>query len=273
VTDFISPAASTNFRASVKKISPPWLQGPEGYRLLYSIAFQLDFIAEYLRLGVLERMPGQCTEQALPAIGADRKMLRGFREGNAGYASRLSTAFETWRLAGNARTLLTELAAYFAPSPPKIRIVTPGRQQDSTEFTDWWTLDNGVFSYHRQTPANWDWDSTDGISHRGRFWIIVYNNEGFTPWYWGDGHFWGGGQSWGYEEEFTENFAADARRFIFQWKAAGSQAWRSGGIIVTDDQALWDPSGSDPAIYPNGTWQQPSNRYVGPFYLDGVLNQ
>lgn len=272
MTEFFSAPASTNFRSSIKRVSPPWLQGPQGYRVTYSLGFQLDFLAEWLRLGVLARMPHYTPTDGLPAIGYDRKMLRGFREGDAGYSDRLSSAFPTWRLAGNARTLLGELAAYFAPSAPRLRYVVPGRESDGTTFADWWTLEGGTYSYHRQTPSNWDWDSATGVDHTGRFWLIVYRNEGFTPWYWGDGHYWGGGQSWGYEESFTENFGADARRFVFQWKAAGSQAWLSGGIIVTGDQSLWSPTGSG-ASYPNGTWNLASNRTVGPFYLDGVLNQ
>lgn len=270
MTQFTAPPRSTKFRASIKRVSPPWLQGPSGYRVMYTLGFQIDFLAEWLRHGIIARMPHHTPTDGLPAIGSDRKMLRGFREGDAGYADRLAGAFPTWRLAGNARTVLSQMAAYFAPDPPKMRIVTPGLMPDGvTTFADWWTLENGTFSFHRQSPSNWDWDSIAGVEHRGRFWLIIYRNEGFTPWYWGDGHYWGGGQSWGYEESFTENFGADARRFIFQWKAAGSHAWRSGGIIVTGDQSLWDPSGTGPT-YPSGGWAQPSMRYVGPFYLDGV---
>lgn len=270
MTTFTAPPAATNFRASIKEIAPPWLQGEQGYRFLYTCGIQLDAISEYLRFGVLQRFPGYCRPEALRHIGADRKILRGFRETDAAYAPRLRSAFPTWKFAGNARTLLGQIAAYFSPNSPKLRYVVNGRDRDGSTFADWWTLSGGAYSYHRQSPTNWDWDSSvAGVNTRGRFWVIVYNAEGFTPWYWGDGHYWGGGQSWGYEESFTENFAADARRFVFQWKAAGSHAWRSGGLIVTSDQTLWDPSGSG-ATYPNGTWNDPSNRLVGPFYLDGI---
>lgn len=260
------------FRAGVLEISPAWLSDLNSYKFTYSaIGIVFDALAEYLRIGVLQRFPGQAQSGALPFIGRDRKMLRGFRESDDAYVPRLRGAFETWRLAGNAQTLLTELAAYFSSNAPVLRYVVNGVDASGVVFTDWWTLENGVFSHVRRQGtgvSNWNWDNQIG---QIRFWIIVYRNEGFTPWFWGDGHFWGGGQSWGFEENFTENFAFDARNIIRQWKAAGSQCLQLGGIIVTGDMSLFDPSGNG-ANYPNGNWDVYSNRAGIPntFYLDGV---
>jgi hypothetical protein len=267
------------FRALVRTLSPPYLAGDTGYRWTYSaIGIPLDMMGEYLRLGVLQGFPDYARSDALRFIGTDRKMLRGFREDDLAYAPRLRTARQTWKLAGNAPTLLRELAAYFSPSPPVIRYVVNGYTDSGAglaQFADWWTYANGTLSYHRQSPSNWDWD---GTTDQIRFWIIIYRNEGFTPWFWGDGHAWGGGQSWGYEEEFTENFASDARKFISQWKAAGSHCWHFGGIIVTGDASLFDPTGSG-AGFPDGTWGNYFNRVGVPkarglpgtvFYLDGI---
>jgi hypothetical protein len=261
------------FRGVVQELSPPWLAGDQGYRFTYSaIGVPLDALAEYLRIGVLQRFPSKAQGAALPFIGSDLKIIRGFRESDDAYIPRLQHAVPTWRLAGNAQTLLTELAAYFSPTPPIIRYVVNGTYLSGNRFTDWWTIQNGVISHYRTPDTfagnNWNWDGqTDQI----RFWIIIYRNEGFTPWFWGDGHYWGGGQSWGYEENFTENFAVDARNFIQQWKAAGSHAWISGGLIVTGDATLLDPTGSG-AGYPDGTWSTYANRAGIPttFYLDGI---
>ena len=141
---FEAPPAITNFRASIKEISPPWLQADQGYRWLYNFGLQLDIVSEYLRMGAIQRFPSYCQSAALRHIGADRQIGRGFRESDGAYSPRLRGARTTWRLAGNARTLLKQVAAYFSPNAPKLRIVTPGRQRDNTEFTDWWTLDGGV---------------------------------------------------------------------------------------------------------------------------------
>lgn len=259
----------TFFRATVRTLSPPYLAGDIGYRFTYStIGIVYDALAEYLRIGKLQQFPDTCQSSAFRYIGADRNMLRGFRETDAAYAPRLRGFRATWRLAGNAPTLLRQLAAYFSPNAPVIRYVVNGTDANGVRFADWWTLSSGVLSFHRQSPSNWDWDGqTDQI----RFWIIIYRNEGFTPWFWGDGHMWGGGQSWGYEEEFTENFAVDARAFVNKYKAAGSHAWQLGGLIVTGDSSLFVPSGSG-AGYPDGTWTTYANRTGIPttFYLDGI---
>jgi hypothetical protein len=263
------PAPETTvFRGSVLKVGPPWLEGPFGARLLYStIGIIYDCLAEYLRIGKLQGFPGKAQPEALRYLGADRKIIRGFRESDTGYADRIIGAFPTWKFAGNAPTLLRQLAAYFAPTPPVIRYVVNG-EFAGQPFADWWTIQDGALSYHHQSPNNWNWDGQTG---QIRFWIIVYRNEGFTPWFWGDGHYWGGGQSWGFEENFTENFAYDARNLINQWKAAGSHAWRFGGIIVTGDMSLFDPTGFG-AGYPDGTWSTYANRAGIPttFYLDGI---
>ncbi len=269
-----APAQTSVFRGAVQKISPPWLQGTNGYKFTYSaIGIVLDALAEYLRIGVLQRFPGKAQSSALPFIGSDRQILRGFRESDDAYVPRLRHAFQTWKFAGNAQTLMSELAAYFSPTPPVIRYVVNGVYKSSgIKFADWWTLQDGTFTHTRTiegfTANNWNWDND---FDQRRFWIIIYRNEGFTPWFWGDGHYWDGGQSWGYEEEFTENFAVDARNFIQQWKAAGSHCWQLGGIIVTGDMTLFDPSGSG-AGYPDGTWDVYANRAGIPttFYLDGI---
>lgn len=257
------------FRGEVQQLSPPWLAGDQGYRFTYSaIGVPLDAIAEYHRLGTLQRFPGVCQSEALRFIGADRKIIRGFRESDDAYRPRLIHAFQTWKFAGNAQTLLAELAAYFSPTPPTIRYVVNGVDQNGVSFADWWTLSGGTLTHVRKNPSNWNWDNQVG---QIRFWIIVYRNEGFTPWFWGDGHYWGGGQSWGFEENFTDNFAYDAHNLVAQWKAAGSHMLQLGGLIVTGDMSLFDPSGSG-AGYPNGTWTTYANRAGIPstFYLDGV---
>jgi len=265
-------SATSLFRGTVQEISPLWLAGINGYKFTYSaIGVVFDALAEYLRLGVLQRFPGVAQSSALPFIGRDRKMLRGFRESDDAYIPRLRHAFETWQFAGNAQTLLAEIAAYFSPTPPVIRYVVNGVDQFGVVFTDWWTLDNGTLTHVRRSgtgQSNWNWDGQVG---QIRFWIIIYRNEGFTPWFWGDGHFWGGGQSWGFEENFTENFAVDARNIINQWKAAGSHCLFLGGIIVTGDMSLFDPNGNG-ANYPNGNWDVYSNRAGIPttFYLVGT---
>lgn len=257
----------TNFRAAIKEIGPPWLQGYYGYRLLYSMGIQLDAISEYLRMGVLQRMPGQAQSAALPFIGLDKRLRRGRAESDASYVVRLRNAFQTWKFAGNAPTLIKQLLVALSPETYRVRYVVNGITAGTppARFADWWTIESGDDepTYHRQSVNNWNWDDTwDQI----RFWVILYGTS-FTPWYWGDGHTWGGGQSWGFEEDGA--LFKDMLGQTLVWKCAGSHAWRDGGIIVTTDDTLFDPTGSG-ANYPDGTWGDFTNRAAGALYLGGI---
>lgn len=287
-------AKGTNFRDSIRVIAPPWLSGFWGQRFLYMLGLQIDVISEALRMGVIQRMPLSCEEEALPFIGGDRQMPRGPSEPTDGYRERLRLAFPTWKLAGNAPTLLRQLAAYYAPDPPQIRYVCTGVDDQDNLVTDWWTsaAHTGELSYHRSSPGNWDWDGqTDQI----RFWVIFYLPP-LTPWYVGDGHVVGGGQSVGFTESNT--FITDIRAIIGKWKAAGSHAGTypnlQAGIILTESTMLapiqvgtftvgdgsligmtteveaFNPLLAPGAPMPDGDWDIPANRFANAFYCSGI---
>lgn len=280
------------YRQQGSDLSPPWLAGPTGERLVFSLSIQLDALAEYLRLGVLQRMPGQCRPEALPAIGADRHLLRGQQETDEAYTFRLQNAWQTWKRAGTPKAVLDQIASYYSPSPPVVRYVVNGFD-DSGTWADWWTLANGVFSYQRVSPSNWDWD---GTYPTGRFWIIVYVQT-LLAWQVGDGHVVGGGQSVGFEGD--GKFVADLRSLIGVWKAAGSHAGTfdlscDAGLILAGDTTqahvevgafnvgdgttvgmtvtvgLFDPSLPPGSPMPDGTWNEPGNRDPGAVYLSGI---
>jgi hypothetical protein len=259
-----------HFREGIMNTAPPFLSGEWGGRFLYSIGIQLDAIAEMLRMGVDQRFPDLCQAEALQYIGADRVLRRGGAEPSSGYRDRLRKAFKSWKKAGSPIAVLEQLAAYFAPTPPRIRYVVNGQDENGSYITDWWTLENGVYTYTRANPSNWDWD---GYFPVGRFWIIVYGGV-LTPWYWGDGHTWGGGQSWGFDGPGA--FIQDIRSLVATWKAAGSHAgtYSSGldaGLIFTNDDTAFDPASApgDPGM-PDGTWADPLNRNPNALYLSGI---
>jgi hypothetical protein len=267
---FIAKPYAGHFREGIMTLAPPWLSGEWGGRLLYSFGIQLDAIAEMLRMGVLQRFPGACESEALQYIGSDRVIRRGVTEPEDAYRERLTNAIPSWKKAGSALAILEQLGGYFAPTPPRIRYVVNGLDENGVRINDWWTLENGVYTYHRSDPANWDWD---GTYPPGRFWIIIYGGV-LTPWYWGDGHVWGGGQSWGFEG--SGEFIQDIRSLVGTWKAAGSHAgtFNAGldsGLIFTDDDTIFDPTSSpgDPGM-PDGTWADPLNRNPNALYLSGV---
>lgn len=259
-----------HFREGIMSLAPPWLSGKWGGRLLYSFGIQLDAIAEMLRMGVDQRFPLFCEAEALQYIGSDRVIRRGVTEPEDAYRERLTNAIPSWKKAGSALAILEQLGGYFAPTPPRIRYVVNGLDENGVRINDWWTLENGVYTYHRSDPANWDWD---GTYPPGRFWIIIYGGV-LTPWYWGDGHVWGGGQSWGFEG--SGEFIQDIRSLVGTWKAAGSHAGTfdaglDSGLIFTDDDTIFDPTAApgSPGM-PNGNWNDPLNRNPNALYLSGV---
>lgn len=270
MTSFKERTPFQPFRAGINTVTPPWLADKDSYRFFYSLGIQIDGVAELTRLGNIQRFPGVCESEALQYIGSDRVIRRGGAEPDSGYRDRLRKARPSWKKAGSAKAVLEQLGGYFAPTPPKLRYVTNGLDENGDRIADWWTLENGVYTYHRSNPSNWDWD---GTYPAGRFWIIVYGQV-LTPWYWGDGHVWGGGQSWGFVESGA--FLTDVRSLVGTWKAAGSHAGTfdaglDAGLIFSNDDALFDPTAApgSPGM-PDGDWNDPLNRDSDAFYLSGV---
>lgn len=292
---FFASTTFGTFRQMGSDVSPPWLAGTTGTKFVYSLSIQLDGLAEYLRLGVLQRMPGHCQPEALPYIGADRHLLRGQQESDEAYTIRLQQAWQTWKAAGTPRAVLGQLAAYFSPVPPVLRYVTTGWDEGTgVTWADWWTLSNGVYTYQRVSPSNWDWDGQHVV---GRFWIIIYLPT-LTQTHYGDGHVYGGGQSYGFEG--VGEIIGDIRSLIGTWKAAGSHAGTfdvscDAGIILAGESThraieygdgftygdghvygqedvvgLFDPNAPPGPPMPDGDWDDPANRNVDALYLSGI---
>lgn len=285
MTVFEPKVARTNFRAAVKSLSPPWLAGDVGYRFMYSLAIQLDTIAEYMRIGVLQRFPTYCEEEALPYLGKDRRIQRGPNESADSYRERLRIAFITWKTAGHPKAVLAQLAAYYSPTPPVLRYVSNGYDENGNTVTDWWTLSAGTYSHQRQTPSNWDWDGTFG---NYRFWIIAYVPL-LSGWNWDDGHAWDQpGLLWDYKDGQA---VADLRNIINVWKCAGSHCesiifasattqrfirwgefnWADGTWWgATTSVPLFDPSTPPGQPMPDGTWGDIANRDPNAQYFPGI---
>ena len=275
-------------------LSPPWLD-ENGTKYLYALSTQISVLAEALRMGVLQRFPSYCLPEALPHIGADRQIRRGINESDDAYKGRLRNAFQTWKKAGSPLAVLDQIAQYYAPNAPVLRYVVNGVDENGTRVTDWWTLDNGEFSYHRANPSNWNWDGTFPAM---RFWIIVYTPT-LTPWTYGSGHAYGDGNSYGFLG--TNQFIQDIRALTEQWKAAGSHAGTfdlgcDAGIIFagssTQDSikygdagltygsghvygetytvGLFAPTLPPGSPMPDGTWDDPANRDPSALYLSGT---
>ncbi len=276
------------FRGSAQDFSPPWLRGYVGSRYIFADAIQWDTLAEMCRIGVLQRFPTKAQSSALVPLGVDRKIWRGVAETDAHYAERLRRFKSTWRLAGNAPTLLRQLWEYMTPNATRIRYVVNGYggtvADAGSQFSDWWTIDDTGLVFERTGPCNWDWDGV--YSKNIRFWIIVYRSDIITP-YWGlpdGGYDWGTDDLyWGAAPGSDRTWVIDTFNIVRAFKAAGSHMGTfpiyDGGLIIADPtftSAPWGPEGPFPPSaapgypMPDGTFADPTARPPGATYIQGL---
>lgn len=280
-----------NFRGGSLDLSPPWLGGDVGSRLMYAQGIQLDGLGEYLRMGILQRFPELCQPEMLGALGRDKGILRGLSESDENYARRLVQFKRTWKLAGNAPTLLRQLWEFQRPDVVRIRYVVNGYDSDvassGSQFADWWTCEgdaNGdpVLTYERVSPSNWNWD--DSYGYNIRFWIIIYRTDltpakwGIPPYVWGEP-----GLAWAADPDSDRSWVADTFNIVQAFKAAGSHMgpWPGlqGGLIVANPNFTSSPWGVDGPFpsnaapgypMPDGTFASYGGRPPGAIYISGV---
>lgn len=218
------------------KIAPRWLQTGPGASVLYTIGAVLDAGIDGTWEGIQARMPLEADVSALSAIGADRRIVRGFDETDDAYRLRLAAHLEAWRYAGHARAVFGAVQGYLSGYDVPMRIVT------NAGF--WYHVDAaGTLTWERQL-GTWDWDGTPAAWWR--FWLIIYPPADL--WVaeddWGAGE-WGDGGTWG--TTATPEQVAAIRGLVKTWKAAHSKCeW----IVIAFDGASFDPSAPEP----DGLW-------------------
>src|SRR5665213_884365 len=245
-----------NFRTLRKFLGPSWLT-TEGDSLLvgYSLDLVKDAFIERVRLGLLARFPQQdksgtpAPDDAVAAMGRDRRVVRGLNETTQSYVGRLLTWLDDWKTAGNAFTLMKRLSEYLGPG------------------SSFRTVDNSGNWYSRAADgtqsllinqANWDWDSN--AAKWSRFWVVIYPPASLfvAEDTWGTGT-WGDGGTWG--STATVDQVSTIRSLIADWKPAGT---RCVNIIISFDPAAFDPtSARDATGMPDGSWAHWSRNVFG----------
>lgn len=241
---------------------PSWLQDKYGSLLMGIQSVQLDAAQEIFRQGIVSRMPGYGTPEALPYIGRDRLLPRGPNEPLDGYVGRLQGAFDTWRVAGNAATMLRQVSVVASPSnlPTTIRTVSA----ESTLGRSVWhkTTDGETVTKYVVTPG-WDWDGQPELW--SRLWVIIdATSAGISQWFIGDpGVAIGDGHTIG--SDLTSDQVQTIRTIATSSPAKAAHVKLMN--IIVDFSAGF--SESNPGANPNGTWDNPSNRNPGAIYFDG----
>lgn len=260
-----------SFRALGQQISPPWMMNgatdvSDGAKVYWTHLAMLDHQSERARLGLLERFPDFATDDAIPYLCRDRRVIRGFAEQRPSINARLKLWRQSWALAGNAFGLMNELRAYLTGFPVRIRTVD--------NSGNWYTTETDGTQSYQWNLANWDWDGV--TSSWSRFWVIIYvgttglwTDEGV----WGDdSDLWGDGGVWGLNA--TADQISAIREIVRQRKPGGtSEAW----TIIAFDDSSFSPASPEP----DGSWgpwgkagggSQVESRLASARYVDGTGN-
>lgn len=228
----------------------PWLQRYWLYRLLYAFALHVDALWDWVVLGMLARYPTHAPPDALPVLGRERGIRRGFAESLDAYAARLLRWLPDRKIKGSPYALMEQLAGYFTGYSVRIRVVNAAGS--------WYTrLSDGTYEWYSASPSNWDWDGD--TASWSRYWIILYvptalwSPEGLwsNPGTFGDGGVWG--SSMAYEQ------GQAVKAIVRDWNPPHA---RCEDIIITWDATSFAPTGSGYG-YADGTWYRAGREDAG----------
>lgn len=165
-------AIGLSLRGSLAKVVPTWLQNAPGFRNLYIVvwAYALlgDCLLEIAWEGQLATYPGVGTPTALPLIGASRGLLQGPNEPDAVFAARCIDFRATWKEAGSAQSLATEIQAFLVGSGtlgagvyPVVRVVDRRGACATAHADQSVTFEN----------ISWHWDDTGGFIEDRQYYV------------------------------------------------------------------------------------------------------
>jgi hypothetical protein len=238
-----------SFLEAFQKLVPSWLSADDGGNVLASLALVKDDFAARAKLGLMARFPSYAPDDdALAAIGRDRKIVRGIGEPAAAYAARLVRAVDDMKRRGSPFAMLEQLRAYLQ-APCVVRTVD--------RRGNWYSIDAAGNESSSIATGNWNWDSTEAAPCWGRFWVVIYPVGGTLPWAPSDSVPFASRTTIG--TTATPDQVASLRSIVRDWKPAGTKCeW----IVVSYDAAYWGPS-SIPADLPDGTFRNWSKVSAG----------
>lgn len=229
MTTAVAPPQTTNFRTVASQLSPTALQGPNGSKLIYTLAVQYDTLAVAGAYAVRFRFPRLTSPDALQWLAKDRQIVRGPNEAQDSYAERLVRWLDLWVHAGSASSILSGVASFFLPSTITAELV----KQSRTTYTDWDYWDGTTDTLYRQMPPNWDWDSDGLVPCEQRFqqvntsgvlgpywhtWVILFGTGYVSDGLWSDPGQWDDGGTW--DTNATPEDVGAIRGQVAQWKSA-----------------------------------------------------
>lgn len=156
------------FRDTLEASVPAWLKGPIGLRYLYGHSVQLDAFGDALLSAVQTRFPGYYSNESLPLIGKERRILRGLFESDANYAARLTTWLTEHAHRGSARAMLNQLYLHYFPNNFPMQLIAANGLMYAMDTAGNITRSN--VPPPAGNPAQW-----------ARWWLIFYTDNWEPP--------------------------------------------------------------------------------------------
>lgn len=252
-----------SLRDATFRIGTPWMQRRVFGRIRWGIRLLLDADWALLEEGIKARMPGVGTPEALPYIGNDRQIDRGPSETDASYIERLRGAFDTWRTAGNVRTLLEQLRFYFYPADLLSILAVSNRGV-------WHAIEPVTGVVTKQVPAanNWVWDEHEP-TRWWRGWIVIDVTGGkWVPWQVGTSGKVIGDPTLTIGSTATPQEVASVRKIVLKWKPAHVHAMH---IVLHMAPAWIDTTAAPGSPMPVGDFGNPVTRRRPGCYWQGGM--
>lgn len=105
-----------SIRDRIVSLAPVWLRRKWGSRLLWGLGLQFDAAATLLAAARKASLPDYAPPDALPLIGDDRGIIKGYVEPDGNYRDRLKLWQSTRRLKGTRFALMEQASAYMFPA-------------------------------------------------------------------------------------------------------------------------------------------------------------
>lgn len=232
---------------------PWWLRGKNDGAFLQAHALTLDSAYASLRNGLALSHPLRCDSSALPTLSRERGIRIYPTEPEASKRYRLSRWWQLRRQFGTHIGQGNNIAPMFLPSTPTIRFV---HQDGNGAGAMWWTRSPaGVWSVHRQTPSNWNFDGA--TAKCTRYWCIIYR-----PAIYGDVPLWNDGGHWDDDGRYWDGLpnAAQIADIVAGIKDAGEPSSMLWGVAICNEPTALDPTGTSAVLgdgsttYPGGNW-------------------
>lgn len=238
-------------RHRLYELVPRWLRGFNAFTVLYAIAVVADALGDALFAAMKIRFPNVHSEESLPLLASERRMVRGRSESAESFAARLDQWWDVAKHSGDLFTIAKEVSKYFLPAHVSVQVVT----NNGTLYT---LSDDG--GWHVGS-CSWNWDNQP--QYWSRFWLLISNtvieatdteelvNSG--QWVLDRNRFVGSAAT---------DTAADVRLIEETHRAPHNHC--AGILVLLDVDAFW-------ASPPDGSWNYWANRNPNALYWAGTL--